>query len=132
MLTTFNNLTNYFEMSLKDILKSNNEINQFDSVRKNILVPSTKESFGDYQSNVSLILSKILKKNPREIASEFIILLNKNKDMQSLCESIDIAGPVFINIKLKKIIFIKQFISNQKCSRLGIPITSSKNNDAKN
>ena len=127
MLTTFNNLTNYFEMSLKDILKSNNEINQFDSVRKSILVPSTKESFGDYQSNVSLILSKILKKNPREIASEFIILLNKNKDMQSLCESIDIAGPGFINIKLKKIIFIKQFISNQKCSRLGIPITSSKN-----
>ena len=127
MLSTFEDLTKYFEISLKDILRAYKKTNEFDDIRKNILVPSTKESFGDYQSNVSLVLSKLLKRNPREIASEFIILLNQNKDIQTLCESVEIAGPGFINIKLKKIIFINKLISNLNSIRLGIPITSSKN-----
>ncbi len=127
MLSTFEDLTEYFEISLKDILTAHNKTNEFDATRKNIIVPSTKESFGDYQSNISLILSKILKKNPRDIASEFIILLKQNKNIQTLCESIEIAGPGFINIKLKQIIYINQLISNLNSINLGIPITSSIN-----
>ena len=127
MLSTFEDLTKYFEISLKDILSAYKKTNEFDDIRKNILVPSSKESFGDYQSNVSLVLSKLLKRNPREIASEFIILLNQNKDIKTLCESIEVAGPGFINVKLKKIIFINKLISNLNSIRLGIPITSSKN-----
>ena len=85
------------------------------------------KEFGDYQSNISLTLSKILKKNPREIASEFISLLNKNDNLNSLCETIEIAGPGFINIKLKETIYINKLISNLNSINLGIPLTSAKN-----
>jgi len=114
-------------MSLKDILKENNNLAQFDKLKLNIIVASTRTEFGDYQSNISLTLSKILKKNPREIASEFISILNKNDNLNSLCETIEIAGPGFINIKLKKTIYINKLISNLNSINLGIPLTSAKN-----
>ncbi len=127
MLSALQDLTNCFEISLFDILQKNNLNNKFDESRKNIIVPSSKEEFGDYQSNVSLILSKILKRNPKEIASEFITLLKKNKLIISKCELIEIAGPGFINIKLKKTFFIEALISNLKSNNLGIPLTAEKN-----
>ena len=127
MLSTFQELRSHFEMSLKDILKENNNLAQFDKLKLNIIVASTRTEFGDYQSNISLTLSKILKKNPREIASEFISILNKNDNLNSLCETIEIAGPGFINIKLKKTIYINKLISNLNSINLGIPLTSAKN-----
>ena len=127
MLSTFQELRSHFEMSLKDILKENNNLAQFDKLKLNIIVASTRTEFGDYQSNISLTLSKILKKNPREIASEFISLLNKNDNLNSLCETIEIAGPGFINIKLKETIYINKLISNLNSINLGIPLTSAKN-----
>ena len=127
MLSAFQDLTNYFEISLKDILKEHNKKEEYGKIRKNIIVPSTKDEFGDYQSNVSLILSKVLKKNPRDIAYKFINSLEKKDNFRSLCENIEIAGPGFINIKLKKIIFTNKLISNLKSPNLGIPLSSEKN-----
>ena len=56
MIHTFNKLTKFFEESILSYLKLNNKSEEFDKVRENILVASTKEEFGDFQSNVSLIL----------------------------------------------------------------------------
>ena len=65
MLKTYNILKRYFTSSLKESLDDNNKSSEFDNFRKNIIVPSSKEEFGDYQSNISLILSKCYGKNPK-------------------------------------------------------------------
>ena len=121
MIHTFNNLTKFFEDSILSYLKLNNKSEEFDKVRENILVASTKEEFGDFQSNVSLILSKICKKNPKVIASEILKLIKANDDITNMVEDLEIAGPGFINIKLKKNIFINELILNYKSERLNVP-----------
>ena len=53
--------------------------------------------FGDYQSNAAMILAKQLKKNPREIASTIADAF----DGGALTDKPEIAGPGFINFRLK-------------------------------
>ncbi len=53
--------------------------------------------FGDYQSNAAMVLAKQLKKNPRELAGMII----ENFDGGDLSETPEIAGPGFINFRLK-------------------------------
>jgi len=60
--------------------------------------PRSKEN-GDYATNVAMQLTKLAKKPPRAIAEA--ILANIDKESASI-ESIDVAGPGFINITLKK------------------------------
>lgn len=52
------------------------------------------ETHGDVSSNAAMLLTKILKKNPREIASEIIAGLNIDSTKIS---KVEIAGPGFIN-----------------------------------
>jgi arginyl-tRNA synthetase len=54
----------------------------------------TQKNFGDYSINVAMLLSKKLKRNPREVANEIISNLNSDN---SIIEKIEIAGPGFIN-----------------------------------
>lgn len=56
-------------------------------------IPAQK-SHGDYSINAAMVLSKKLKKNPREIANEIISNLEYDKNV---IEKIEIAGPGFIN-----------------------------------
>ncbi|MCK4658051.1 MAG: arginine--tRNA ligase [Phycisphaerae bacterium] len=58
---------------------------------------SQDERFGDYQSNCAMGLGKKLGKKPRELAREIVDGL----DVAELCEPPDIAGPGFINFRLK-------------------------------
>ena len=67
MLIIFKELTNNFEKTLLDSLKKNDKEREFEILRKNLITQSSKEEFGDYQCNVCLSLSKIYKKNPRDI-----------------------------------------------------------------
>ncbi|HQW28014.1 MAG TPA: arginine--tRNA ligase [Verrucomicrobiales bacterium] len=53
--------------------------------------------FGDYQSNAAMILAKELKRNPREVATAIANAF----DGGELCEKPEIAGPGFINFRLK-------------------------------
>jgi len=63
--------------------------------------PPKDELHGDIATNIALLSSKILKKDPKIIASEFIILIKKNKYINEA----KIAGPGFINLYLDKAIF---------------------------
>jgi arginyl-tRNA synthetase len=54
------------------------------------------QEFGDYATSVALILSKELRKNPREIANSIVEKLNFDN---KLVEKVTIDGPGFINIK---------------------------------
>ena len=49
---------------------------------------------GDYASNIAMVLTKIAKKNPRDIATLIVEHLNTSK---AHVEKIEIAGPGFIN-----------------------------------
>jgi len=58
---------------------------------------STDPKFGDYQANGVMALAKRIKTNPRELAEEVV----KNLDISDICELPEIAGPGFINLRLK-------------------------------
>ncbi len=81
-----------------------------------LIAGTNNPKFGDYQSNVSMSLTKKLKKNPREIAQEII----NNLDITDLCETPEIAGAGFINFKLKINYLETKLRTMQKDSRLGI------------
>ncbi len=55
---------------------------------------------GDVACNIAMQLSKALKKNPRELAQALVAAVLANPAHQGLIESIDIAGPGFINLRL--------------------------------
>ncbi|MBC8312547.1 MAG: arginine--tRNA ligase [Candidatus Marinimicrobia bacterium] len=55
---------------------------------------------GDFASNIALVLAKPLGKNPREIAES--IKTELQNSFNDNFDSIDIAGPGFINFRLKK------------------------------
>ena len=131
MLSVYKDLTKYFEITLLENLSKNKKTNEFNNIRRNIIVQSSKEEFGDYQSNISLILSKIYNKKPRDIAAEFISLIKKNPQIIELCQSLEIAGPGFINISIKKKFLIKELISNLESKKLGIPLENLNNIDKK-
>jgi arginyl-tRNA synthetase len=58
--------------------------------------PKSREH-GDYATNVALVMAKKAGRNPRELAGELADLL---KDAQGI-ESVDVAGPGFVNITLE-------------------------------
>ena len=91
MILIFNKLTKLFEEAILSYLKLNNKSEEFDKVCENILVASTKEEFGDFQSNVSLILSKICKKNPKIIASEILKIIRANDDITDMIEDLELS-----------------------------------------
>ncbi len=127
MQVIFKELTKSFEETLLESLIKNEKKEEFEKIRKNLINQASKEEFGDYQCNVCLVLSKIYKSNPREIAIAFIENLKENKKISNLCEDLEIAGPGFINIKLKNNVLIEEIKSNKKCPRAGVPL-SHKNN----
>ncbi len=59
--------------------------------------PVTDARFGDYQANGVMALAKDMKTEPRKLAEEVV----KNLDVDDICEPPEIAGPGFINLRLK-------------------------------
>ncbi|HWB60722.1 MAG TPA: arginine--tRNA ligase, partial [Chthoniobacteraceae bacterium] len=79
--------------------------------------PATDARFGDYQTNVAMVLKKQMNGNPRELAQRIIDKL----DVSELCEPPEIAGAGFINFRLKR-----EWIENRATAlatdaRLGVP-----------
>lgn len=70
-----------------------------------IVVEQPKDpSHGDFATNAAMVLAKPAGKNPREIATKLQEALSSN----DMVESIDVAGPGFINFKLKPHVFHDQ------------------------
>ena len=61
------------------------------------LRPATKPQFGHYQSNVALRLANSERKSPRQVAADIVARLQ----IADLCEPPEIAGPGFINLRLR-------------------------------
>ncbi|HEY5894714.1 MAG TPA: arginine--tRNA ligase [Chthoniobacterales bacterium] len=79
--------------------------------------PATDSRFGDYQSNVAMTVAKAARRNPREVAAEIISRL----DLADISEKPEIAGPGFINFRLKTDWLARQFSQLAGDDRLGIP-----------
>ena len=62
-----------------------------------IVTAATDPKFGDYQANGVMALAKKLKTNPRKLAEQVVAKL----DVSDICEPPEIAGPGFINLRLK-------------------------------
>ena len=102
----------------------------------NIVLPDTLDGItaeipplkfdSDISTNVAMVLSKINKKSPIELAD---VYLNEIKKNDKLIDEISIVKPGFINIKFKPIFwtnFIKEIIKNSKS--FGINTKENKKN----
>ena len=83
-----------------------------------IVRPSTDPKFGDYQANGVMALAKKIKTNPRKLAEEVL----KNLDVGDICEPPEVAGPGFINLRLKSDFIANSLleINADSINRLGI------------
>ncbi len=77
---------------------------------------STDAKFGDYQANFAMPLGKRLGRPPREVAAEVLQRL----EVDELCERPEIAGPGFINLRLKDPWLVERLASAVADGRLGI------------
>jgi arginyl-tRNA synthetase len=59
--------------------------------------PSTDPKFGDYQANGCMAIAKAAKQNPREVAQAVAGVV----DLSPLADPPEIAGPGFLNVRLK-------------------------------
>ncbi|MFZ2480849.1 MAG: arginine--tRNA ligase, partial [Propioniciclava sp.] len=59
--------------------------------------PATKPQFGHFQTNVALRLAKPQGRPPREVAADLVARI----DLADLCEPLEIAGPGFINLRIR-------------------------------
>ena len=62
-----------------------------------MVLPSKDPQFGDYQANCAMPLGKRLGKPPRDVAAELVAAL----EVDDLCVPPEVAGPGFINLKLR-------------------------------
>ncbi|QSF50189.1 MULTISPECIES: arginine--tRNA ligase [unclassified Thermosynechococcus] len=88
-----------------------------DTYPQPLLLPASQAKFGDYQSNVCLSLAKQVGKAPRELAQEVVAHLN----VEDLCQPVEIAGPGFLNFRLKPDFLARSLQAAIGSDRLGIP-----------
>ena len=61
------------------------------------LRPATRPQFGHYQTNVALRLANEQGRRPRDVAAELVAKI----ELDDLCEPLEVAGPGFINLRLR-------------------------------
>ncbi len=84
------------------------------------LRPATKPQFGHFQSNIALRLAKKRSKAPREVAQEIV----EQIAVDDICEPCEIAGPGFINFRIKAEVLAKEASKLIGDPNAGIAITS--------
>ncbi len=78
--------------------------------------PAQDDRFGDYQANCAMALAKQLGQKPRDIAQKIIAALPAN----DMLDAPEVAGPGFINLRLKKEWLAAQLRRMAADERLGI------------
>jgi arginyl-tRNA synthetase len=79
---------------------------------------SQDPKFGDYQANCAMPLGKRLGKPPREVAAEIVQRLK----IGDICEPPEIAGPGFINLRLRSDWLGQQATAALADPRVGVPL----------
>jgi len=83
-----------------------------------IVKPATDPKFGDYQVNGIMPLAKKIKTAPHDLARQVL----KKLDLSDICEKPELAGPGFINLRLKPAFVAEKLLETNADSdkRLGI------------
>ena len=85
------------------------------------ITESPLPEFGDYSTNISFQLAKILHKSPISIAEEIVkgkLKLCKKWKNRKYIESVGYEKPGFINFVLNKQIFLQQFLQNDNIKNI--------------
>ena len=94
-----------------ELLRSlNSSYDNIDIKIDDIEVSTLFDQKGDFTSNISMKLSKLLKTNPNQIAQNIVDNFSLN-----FVDKIEIAGPGFLNIFVSDTSF-KDFLNNQRVS----------------
>ncbi len=78
--------------------------------------PAQDARFGDYQANCSMPLGKQLGKPPRDIAAALVAALQ----VDDLCEAPEVAGPGFINLRLRDPWLVQSLRDAARDPQLGV------------
>ena len=92
------------KQKIQGIIKTSLDKNNIDIELDKIIIETPKETKnGDYSTNIALVLTKILKDNPMNIASKIASNINDES-----IEKVEIAAPGFINIYLTKKVLLDE------------------------
>ncbi len=65
--------------------------------------PTKEDAFGDYASNVAMVIASKVKTNPRKVAE---IIVDHLDDWDGILEKVEVAGPGFINFFLREDVWV--------------------------
>ena len=65
-------------------------------------------TFGDYSTNIAMILSKNREQSPMDLATEIVEKLKKDDNLKDIVDEISIAKPGFINFKLSQLVLFQE------------------------
>lgn len=82
-----------------------------------LIRPAQDTRFGDYQANCAMPLGKRMGQSPRDVAAAIVERL----DLTDLCHVPEIAGPGFINLRLKDEYVAAELARRLDDPRLGVP-----------
>ncbi len=82
------------------------------------VTPSQDLRFGDYQSNAAMMLAKQARTNPRQLATQVVEQFG-----DSPIATLEIAGPGFINFRVRPEYFAQQTAAMLNDERLGVAVT---------
>lgn len=82
-----------------------------------LIRPTQDDRLGDYQADLAMPLAKALRRKPRELAEEIVSGLR----LEDLCHPPEIAGPGFINLRLREDYLEARLQELLTDPRLGVP-----------
>ena len=86
------------------------------------VVPAANPQFGDYQSNVAMLLAKKARISPKKLAEQIAGAV----DVSDICESPEVAGAGFLNFRLTSGFLARALPALFEDNRLGVEVTRSK------
>jgi arginyl-tRNA synthetase len=92
-----------------------------DGVALEACVPTANASHGDYQSNHAMRVAKALKQNPRQVAENLKAALLADPAAQAMVADVSVAGPGFLNFKLRDDFLARDVEARSADLRLGAP-----------
>lgn len=81
------------------------------------VTPSQDLRFGDYQSNAAMMLAKQVKTNPRALATQIVEIFGDSE-----IATLEIAGPGFLNFRVKADFFAARTVAMLSDERLGVAV----------
>jgi arginyl-tRNA synthetase len=117
-------LQQHFRAALTDLAGEQLDAGQMAELA-DMIRPSQDPKFGDYQANLAMPLGKRLGRPPRDVAAQIVERLNAAPGLGEICLPPEIAGPGFINLRLRDDWIVAQAMHAAADERLGIELVAN-------